>query len=240
MKQSNIAIVNKATIPLGADLSAMVQALQKQVTRDFLPLWDIGCNILLLDDVTDDYDNLIIFDTADQAGALGYHDRSPKGHAYAKVFAKTTVQAKEPISTVVSHELLEMLANGNVDKLARNPLNGYLYAVEDCDAVETESYQIDGVAVSNFVTPQWFDPKAMASTKFDFLGNVHSPFKINPGGYMPVQVNGKWTQIFGSTAAFERYHRKEHSRTPIITAQEVKPFSSQTYFDPSAFPIVSW
>lgn len=216
MKTLQIGLINKATTPLGVDISDMAKALQQQVSRDFAPLWQADVNLILLDDATDDYDNLILFDNADQAGALGYHDLSPKGHAYGKVFVKTTLAQKETVSSVTSHELLEMLGDPNVDQIAKNPRNGYIYAVEACDAVETESYQIDGVTVSNFVTPTWFDPNALASAKFDFLGTVHSPFKINPGGYMPVQVNGRWTQIFGSEAAFERYHRKEHSRSPRI------------------------
>jgi len=246
MTTRNIALVNKAKTPLGYDLSAIAYALQTQVDRDFVPFWQAGCNLLVLDDATDDYDNLILFDDADQAGALGYHDLSPKGHAYGKVFVKTTLQARETVSSVLSHELLEMLGDPKVDQVARNPLNGYVYAVENCDAVEAESYEIGHVPVSNFVTPAWFNASAPSTVKFDFLGNVRAPFKINPGGYMPVQVNGKWTQIFGSQAAFERYHRGEHNRTPRILEElytDAKGIMKSTraetkkLFDPTLFPM---
>lgn len=245
MVTRNIAIVNKASTPLGVDLANMVKALQIQASRDFAPLWLADANLVLLDAVTDDYDNLIFFDDADQAGALGYHDLSPKGHAFAKVFVKTTLKAQETVSSVASHEILELLGDHDVNQVAKNPRNGYIYALENCDAVETEGYQINGVMVSNFVTPAWFDPNATASTKFDFLGNVHSPFKINPGGYMPVQVNGRWTQIFGSTEAFERYYRGEHNRTPRIVKELFTDAKGQMqstrampkkYFDPEAYP----
>jgi len=241
MNTLKIAVVNKATVPLGQDLQAMVQAVQKQATRDFAPAWNVDVDLIMLDDATDDYDNLIFFNDADQAGALGYHDLSPKGHAYGKVFVNTTLRDHETVSSVFSHELLEMLADPNVDQIAKNPRNGWIYALEDCDAVETQSYLIDGIPVSNFVFPAWFDPNASASTKLDFLGNVHAPFFITPGGYMPVQINGQWTQTFGSQAAQERYMAKEkdHNRTHRIIEQTTpRPMGLLKYFEPSKFPII--
>ena len=32
------------------------------------------------------------------------------------------------------------------------------YSFEVCDPVEAPTYDVDGVSVSNFVTPAWFDP----------------------------------------------------------------------------------
>jgi len=238
MKTLQIALVNKAKTPLGVDLSAMAKALQTQVSRDFAPIWQVDCNLLLLDDATDDYCQIYLFDDAQQAGALGEHHVTSKGNPIGNVYVKVTIQEGEQVSTVVSHELLELLADPMIDQVASNPRNGYIYAVETADAVETESYTIDGVAMSNFVTPAWFDPKASAASKFDFMGNVHSPFYIDKGGYANVQVQGVWKQIFGSQAAFERYHKKDHDRTPVILKQTVTPMASMKLFDPSKFPAV--
>lgn len=241
MNTLKIAVVNKATTPLGQNYDAMVKSCQKQATRDFSPIWNVDVDLVMLDDATDDYDNLILFDDADQAGSLGYHDLSPKGHAYGKVFVKTTLRGRELVSTVFSHELLEMLADPKVDQVAKNPRNGWVYALEDCDAVETENYMIDGIAVSNFVTPAWFDANAASSVKFDFLGNVHAPFKINSGGYMPVMINGRWTQTFADQAAQEKYmvKEKEHNRTHrIIEATTPRPFTSLKFFDPSQYQTI--
>lgn len=247
MSKRKIAIINQATVSFG-DLSSIVQALQIQVNRDFAPAWQEDCDLVILSSKTDDYESLAILDNADQAGALGYHDLSQNGYPVGKVFVRVSVQAGEEVSTVISHELLEMLGNAHVDKIVKNPKNGYQYAVETADAVEAESYSINNIKVSNFVYPAWFNAQAPANAKLDHLGNCATPFKINPGGYMPVQVNGKWTQIFGSQEAFERYHRKDHSRSPRII-EEVEysatgiPKSTRTYpkslFDPAKYPIIT-
>jgi len=38
--------------------------------------------------------------------------------------------------------------------------DGKIYALEVCDAVESDKlgYEIDGVMVSDFITPAWFEP----------------------------------------------------------------------------------
>lgn len=213
-KTMQVAIVNKAKTPLGADLSAIVQALQVQVSRDFAPIYGVDANLMLLDAVTDDYAVINLWDNAQQAGALGEHHVSPKGHPLGNVYVKVTLQAHEFVSTVVSHELLELLGDPMIDVTFINPKNDYIYAGEACDAVEQEAYNIDSVPVSNFVTLDWYNP--LATGKVDFMGNCSGPFVIDNGGYANVKVNGNWTQIFGSQKAFERYHRKDHDRSPVI------------------------
>ena len=60
-----------------------------------------------------------------------------------------------------------------------------------CDAVQAETYEIDGIAVSNFVLPLYFAQreKPVTGARNDFLGRAHNnetlkPFGINPGGYI--------------------------------------------------------
>jgi hypothetical protein len=58
-----------------------------------------------------------------------------------------------------------------------------------CDAVQDESYEVDGVEVSSFVLPLYFTLEEQAGGRNDFLGRAHGgkklrSFGINPGGYV--------------------------------------------------------
>jgi hypothetical protein len=58
-----------------------------------------------------------------------------------------------------------------------------------CDAVQNESYKVDGVPVSNFLLPLYFTPDAEEGGRNDFLGRMYkgkrlASFGINPGGYI--------------------------------------------------------
>ena len=238
MNTRNIGIINKATVSLNQDFQAMVQASQKQVSRDFAPVWNEDCNLVMIDDGTDSYSQIYLWDNAQQAGALGEHHVSPKGFPIGNIYVKVSIQAGDPVSTVLSHELLELLLNPTIDKVARDPKTGYGWAVEACDQVEQDSYIIDGIPVSNFVFPASFNPAASASDKFDFLGKLHAPFSMDAGGYANVQLpDGSWHQIFADQKAFERYHSKEHDRSPQILTAKL-PFAKAVTFDVSKYKVV--
>jgi len=61
---------------------------------------------------------------------------------------------------------------------------------EMCDAVQAETYQIDHVAVSNFVLPLYFTSSNERGGRNDFLGTITKEktslqsFSVNPGGYI--------------------------------------------------------
>ena len=61
---------------------------------------------------------------------------------------------------------------------------------EMCDAVQDESYKVDGVAVSNFLLPLYFTRDAEKGGRNDFLGRLGdddqplASFGINKGGYI--------------------------------------------------------
>ena len=67
------------------------------------------------------------------------------------------------------------------------------YFEENCDPVESDSYKVNGIDVSNFVTPTWFKLPQVAGTpdgRFDFLQNTNKPFELDSGGYMEVSYDG--------------------------------------------------
>src|SRR4029079_7574224 len=61
---------------------------------------------------------------------------------------------------------------------------------EMCDAVQDESYKVDGIAVSNFLLPLYFTRDAEKGGRNDFLGRLGddgqplTSFGINQGGYI--------------------------------------------------------
>jgi hypothetical protein len=49
--------------------------------------------------------------------------------------------------------------------------DGTEYAYEICDPVEESSFVVDGLQISNFVHPAWFEPfKHPPGTRYDHLG----------------------------------------------------------------------
>jgi len=58
--------------------------------------------------------------------------------------------------------------------------------VEACDPCEANycAYQIDGTLVSDFITPDFYDPEVTSSARYSFTGAVKKPRQILPGGYI--------------------------------------------------------
>lgn len=188
----------------GADpssLAALAAALDRQVKEHFAPLWKVSADVRY-DTAARDGDWVIgLFRDADQPGALGYHDTTPQGLPLAKIFPLLDLQDGSPLSTTVSHELLEMLGDPYLCLCVQTG-DGRFWAYENCDAVEADSYTIDGVSVSNFVTPQYFQPPHdLAGCKLDYMGLVKSPGEVRPGGYMQWNDGKGWQQVLARGSA---------------------------------------
>ena len=198
-----IAVKNLSTVVTQAQVAKAVPALQKQVSNDFCSVWGIDATMQLFgktQKIPATAWLLGIFDDADQAGALGYHDLTKTGAPLGKVFARTTINDGGLWSVTMSHELLEMLADPNINLCAFDEGNRRLYAYEVCDAVEADKlgYQIDGVTVSDFVLPGWFEPTHVSKgEKFAWKSKVTRPFQLQPGGYISYfDLNGNgWQQL---------------------------------------------
>ena len=90
-----IDVLNESTEASDKTIKWLIAALQKQVTRDFEPIWGITATLLFIPKGTQpspDHWQLIFLDNADQAGALGYHDLTATGLPLGKVFIRTTEQ----------------------------------------------------------------------------------------------------------------------------------------------------
>lgn len=197
----SICVKNQSTVLTDAEVIAAIPSFQKQVSIDFKDAWDLDATLTFLakDSPVPKNEALIVtLDSSDQAGALGYHDVQASGDPIGKVFAGTTMQYGGKWSVTFSHELLELLADPFINLLAFNDRQGRIYAYEVCDAVEADGlgYLIDGVPVSDFVLPRYFDEHVRAG-RLSCRGNVTQPFQLAAGGYMSYLDlrSGQWKQI---------------------------------------------
>jgi hypothetical protein len=117
---------------------------------------------------------------------------------------------------------------------------GRLYAYEVCDACEDDSfgYTIDGVLVSDFVYPAWFESfRKAGSTQFDRQRHIRRPFDLLRGGYIgyfDVTGGHGWQQLTKDGALNYRARprvgsRRERRRTPreLWQASAVVPLNQR-------------
>jgi hypothetical protein len=116
------------------------------------------------------------------------------------------VQAGPLWSLAASHECLEML----VDPSGNRTVAGYApssapdqtrveFLLEVCDPCEDVhySYSVNGVPVSDFYTPHYFDPCKSAGVRYDFANNISRPREVLPNGYLSWHdpVSDRWWQL---------------------------------------------
>ena len=162
-------------------------ALQKQVTRDYGPIWKVTATVsafAALGDMPNGYWPVIVMDNIHTAGASGVH-QDKNGQPYA------LVEASDSWSLTASHEVLEMLTDpfGNRLVAGRSPKPGQgrvEFLVEVGDPCEDASfaYTANGITVSDFITPAFFDPVASATARYSFTGAVKKPRQVLKGGYL--------------------------------------------------------
>ncbi|MFI2201691.1 hypothetical protein ACH47Z_13125 [Streptomyces sp. NPDC020192] len=231
MPNIKIQVTNESTVLSDGEVAAVVPALQKQVTEHFAPAWgtDAQLSYVSSDKLSEDSWWLVVLDNSDQAGALGYHDLTTNFMPLGKVFAGTDIQFGEQWTVTASHELLEMLADPDINRVVFDQptaTTGKLYALEVADACEADAnaYDIDGTLVSDFVFPAWFEPNRPANgTRFDYREHIKNPLELLPGGYIGVFDVTKgtgWQQVTAEVVA-ARYadrprvgSRRERRTTP--------------------------
>ncbi|MBV9462840.1 MAG: hypothetical protein JO317_01305, partial [Verrucomicrobiae bacterium] len=130
--------------------------MQKFVEDHFAPVWGTPAKLVLAKKFVKGAWALVFLDDADVEGALGYHNLTPDHLPLSKVFVSTTERAGGEVSVTASHELAEMLVDPAINLCALGP-NDWFYAYEVADAVEETSFDVSGVAMTNFVYPAFFE-----------------------------------------------------------------------------------
>src|SRR5882672_7137068 len=209
-----IACFNRATTPLGVDFGALIAAMQAFVDRHVAPVWGTPARLVKSRGFVKGAWAMVFLDDADQPGALAYHDLTPEGLPQSKVFVKTTIENGDLVSVSASHELVEMLVDPAINMMTTGPDPKTVYAYESADPVEALTFKVNGIPMSDFIYPSYFeDFRKAGSVKFDQLRKVKRPFQILAGGYQIIFKGGKWSQLYGSQRkkrAFAKEKRRGH------------------------------
>lgn len=219
MRSRRLYIVNGSTQVTDDEAKKIAHACNVQISRDAAPAWEKTRVVV-------EYHNgrdlesvqkavpagswvLILLDQPDSAGVLGWHWTDDTDRVYSEVFTAPCFQAGSTaldgtyaVSSVVSHEVLETFGDPFCNGWSDSG-RGFLLAQELCDPVEADGYKIDGVTVSNFVLPEYFDPTVSAGEKFDWLNRLTQPFSMSPGGYWVQMASGAESQKFAMTMIWE-------------------------------------
>jgi len=210
MLTKNLALVSEVDGHDPSDVARVAAALQRQATRDFAPIWETSATVDAfprLEDVPVGYWPMIVMDDIKQEGAAGIHmDKDSQPYAL--------ITYGDSWSLTASHEMCEMLADpfGNRLIAGRSPKQDQgrvQFLVEVCDPPEDAAfaYTVNDILVSDFYTPNFFDPVTAAGVRYDFTGAVKEPRQVLRGGYLSWQdpVSGTWWQQlwFGARKQFK-------------------------------------
>jgi hypothetical protein len=189
------------------ELLRAIRAINRQIAEDFAPYWSFGATLRLEGrsgraqgrnamDPSDMRGDAILYlrDVVRITDAEGFHERHFSGIPYGIVFLEMSKKLNEDWTVTLSHEALELTGDPENNLLVQGPHPGkhrhqVFHWFEMCDAVQNETYEIDGVHVSNFVLPLYFTSSDERGGRNDFLGTITdegktlSSFSVKPGGY---------------------------------------------------------
>jgi hypothetical protein len=212
-----IVCFNRAKTPLGVDFDALIAAMQKFVDEHLAPVWGTPAKLVKSTGFRKGAWAMTFLDNADDAETEGYHDVTPEGLPMAKVFVHTTLKLKDKVSIAASHELAEMLVDPGANLYSTGPKKNRLYDYESADPVEEMSFNVDGIPMSNFVYPAYFESfHKKGSTRFDHMRKLKRPFELHEGGYQGYWTRGKEETQWGSRAKkvrFQKEDRRGHRST---------------------------
>lgn len=197
-----ICVINKSSHAISFNkLYEACKDLQTQIDRDLFPIWGRQAQITPIqsaDIIPRNVWPVVILDKS-RAG-LGVHlDKN------GKPFAEVTYDPDswESTTITISHEILEMLVDpyGNYLRMAPSiepSSNGRLvrYLIEVGDPCEMYSYNIGNTAVSDFITPEFYNINSSFNSGFDLLQKLEKPLEVPIGGYISYQdpVDNHWHQ----------------------------------------------
>jgi hypothetical protein len=219
------------------ELQTAIRAINRQIAEDFVPYWSMAATLRLEGRSAAEPDSaqaadmrgdavIYLWDEVDVDGALGYHFQNNRGIPFGFVFTSIAEEIGEAWSATLSHEALELIGDPETNLLVIGPHpdpaedREVFHWFEMCDAVQAETYEIDGVKVSNFVLPLYFTGTRETDepgARNDYLGRAYKgqtlrSFGINPGGYIgffdPELGKHDTYSLRGDAMAKERYEVK--------------------------------
>jgi hypothetical protein len=177
-------------------VEAAAAALNIQVMRDVSPIWNVQATVRYLPDPKKVPSGVWpVFLVANLPPGEGGVHLDKKNQPYSLVIGTPD---RDDWTIDASHETIEMLVDPSGNRLqtsraieiigqdVEDSTGQFEYLVEACDPCEANgyAYSVDGIAVSDFITPHFYDPVATAGTRYSFGGNLQRPRQILPGGYI--------------------------------------------------------
>jgi hypothetical protein len=202
---TRIAVINESTAIADADVHKMLPAFKSQWNQDLDPVWGVGTGDFAF--VPKGHTPatgtwwVVFLDNSNQADALAYHDLTNEGLPISKVFVKSIQDEKSSLSVGATHEICEMAVDPWLNS-AYQDAHGVFWAGEICDPVEDDQYGylINGVLVTDFVTPNWFGHQH-AQGAIDLKGHARTAFTVLTAGYaQKFDAKQGWEQITGEAA----------------------------------------
>jgi hypothetical protein len=205
----HVAIVSLTSHISNKDLLRAAAAVQKQIMRDFMPFWGLPATVDAFEDlasVPSDYHPVVLFGDPDEvkgqldvaldpqyaAQLIDDFERDRLSGLHLNAFTRqpfSLVEVSDTWSVTLSHEVIEMIVDpyGNRLVAAMHPLDArqrVKYLVEVCDPCQAMWYPVNGVPVSDFYTPRFFDPVWVGGGRYSFTGAIEHPLQILEGGYL--------------------------------------------------------
>jgi hypothetical protein len=205
----HVAIVSLTSDVPTRDLMRASAAVQKQITRDLMPFWGLPATVDAFEDlasVPSDYRPVVLFgDPGEIEGKLDFavgaeyaaqliddFERDRLTGLHLNAFTRqpfALVEVTESWSVTLSHEIIEMIIDPYGNRLVAamhpvDPRQRVKFLLEVCDPCQAMWYPVNGVPVSDFYTPRYFDPVWAGASRYSFTGAIEHPLQILDGGYL--------------------------------------------------------
>jgi hypothetical protein len=219
----HLALVVEAPTVSPRATMEIAAALQRQLSRDVGPIWEVNATIdafALLEHVPPGYWPILVADNYPGPESVGIH-LDLNGQPFS------LVEASPSWSLTVSHEVIEMVVDpwGSRTVPGGSPMAGQGLVdilVEACDPSGGAQwgYTVNGYLVSDFCTPNYYDPVAAPGVRYSFTGALTGPRQILRDGYLSWRdpATGEWWQgdrMDRSELRFTRLGRLDEDGRPI-------------------------
>ena len=200
-----IAVLNLCPEITFEQLAKVVAAMQIQVSRDLRPHWDVDANLVAIRNAAQQPVGSWLVTIQPEIGEdlYGYHSVNKNGVPFA------LLRYQENWTLTLSHETCETLVDPYADRLMNgeyfnqltdnDPTNDVQYLVEIADPSQAANfgYKIDGVLVSDFFLPSYYDLYPTTGKKYSFTGAITAPRSLAVGGYVSFKDRfGQWFQAY--------------------------------------------
>ncbi len=260
-----ISVVSLSKRLADAEVLAVVRAVNRQVQEDFAAHWHLtatlrlegtaqrldakGTPMLLRGDAI-----LYLDDSPHGDGTDGFHQVNGRGIPFGVVHTEIAKEIDGGFSSTFSHEVLELVGNPLLNSVVAGPhpverRRHVFHWREVCDPVQADTYELDGVAVSNFLLPSYYDASEALPHRRDFLatrgrGGDLPAFGLAKGGYTTFWDPEKhgWVVLDADQEARRRRTLKEQATTrraarrPALRLAEDAPASKRARERASAPP----